>query len=100
MASHTGKTLSAKIIAPGAQCTRLQDVCNARAYPRPEPLGRTLAPPQSRPGSARLCKSSFVVRRALSHLRTESRSAPRPVFLFDLLDLFLAQAEVVADFVD
>lgn len=99
MASHTGKILSAKIIAPGAQCMRLQDMCNARAYPRSEPLGRTLAP-QSRPGSARVCKSSFVVRRALSHLRTESRSAPRPVFLFDLLDLFLAQAEVVADFVD
>jgi hypothetical protein len=48
MSSRAGKTLSARIIAPGATCTRLQDMCNARAYPRSQPVGRTLDP-QSAP---------------------------------------------------
>ena len=42
--SRAGKTLRVRIIAERAGCTRLQNMCNARTYPRSQPIGRTLDP--------------------------------------------------------
>ena len=43
-AARAGKPLTARIISPGARCTRLVDMCNAPAYPKSQPVGRTLDP--------------------------------------------------------
>jgi hypothetical protein len=49
MASRTGKILRAKIIPARARCTRLQDMCNARAYPQSQPIGLSRTPDEGWP---------------------------------------------------
>ena len=64
MASRTGKILSANIIAPGAECTRLQDMCNARAYSRSQSIGRIL---NSQPAPVQDARVNHLTRSANNH---------------------------------